>query len=65
MISVTKVSKETMHRSKELIATDRQRTNILRKQEQEALAYPVATMQALRTWPTQTRQKPKHFPKIR
>ena len=44
MISVTKVSKETMHRSNELIATDRKRTNILRKQEQEALAYLVQIM---------------------
>lgn len=44
MISITKVSKETMHKSKKLITADRKRTNILRKPEQDAIAYLVQVM---------------------
>jgi len=41
MMSVSKITKESMHRSKDLISTDRERTNILRKYEQRAIAFLV------------------------
>jgi len=39
MNQVTKMTKESMHKSKKLITNDRERTNILRKWEQQAIAF--------------------------